>query len=158
MIPRYLRAVAAAPLVFAASTARAQAAREVHAAAFLEGCWSFTAGSMVVEERWAPAQGALMLGSSQATQSGKVAESETVRLQQADGQLHYRVVMNSQPEVTFSSAVPQARDVTFENLQHDFPKRIGYRLIARDSLEAWIDGGEGSKKIRYPYHRVACAK
>jgi hypothetical protein len=40
-----------------------------------------------------------------------------------------------------AGAQASANEVVFENPEHDFPKRIGYRLVSADSLEAWVDGG-----------------
>ncbi len=44
----------------------------------------------------------------------------------------------------------------FENPTHNFPKRIEYQLIAKDSLIAWIDGGmeqAGSRSV-FKYKRT----
>jgi len=51
------------------------------------------------------------------------------------------------------------RSVVFENLQHDFPQRIGYNRT-RDGLLAWIEGPDNGKthRIEYPYRRAACAE
>lgn len=54
-------------------------------------------------------------------------------------------------EVTDSSVV-------FENAEHDFPQRIGYRRVGGDSLVAWIEGTAGGKarRVEFPYRRAAC--
>ena len=42
----------------------------------------------------------------------------------------------------------------FENPEHDFPKRIVYKLITTDSLHAYIDDGkEDSKKKQNFYYK-----
>ncbi len=44
----------------------------------------------------------------------------------------------------------------FENPQHDFPKRITYHLINKDSIHAWIDDGLPNpvKKSDFFYSRI----
>jgi hypothetical protein len=42
-----------------------------------------------------------------------------------------------------------------ENPQHDFPRRIRYRLIGKDSILATIDGGEANpeQKVEFSFRR-----
>jgi hypothetical protein len=86
-------------------------------------------------------------------------EYEFVLLLAAGTRLEYRVLTGHQPEVVFRAGKASRTDVVFENPEHDFPKRIGYRLVSPDSLEAWVDGGANGdgERIGYPYHRVDCA-
>ena len=44
------------------------------------------------------------------------------------------------------------RSFFFENPSHDYPKRIVYELISKDSLHAWIDGGEHVKDSRVDFY------
>jgi len=93
------------------------------------------------------------------TSKGEVMrEHEFVLLQPARETLEYRVIAGSQPEFVFRAAQASGNEVVFENLEHDFPKRIGYRLVSPDSLEAWVDGGakKPGKRISYSYRRVDC--
>lgn len=47
----------------------------------------------------------------------------------------------------------------FENLKHDFPKRISYELNAKNQLEAQVDGGEGSLQIiNFTFERAAAKR
>ncbi|MGH7526378.1 MAG: DUF6265 family protein [Gemmatimonadales bacterium] len=128
------------------------------APAWLAGCWALRSGERVVEESWMPERGGVMLGMSRTVVAGRAEEHEFVLLRTSGSSLEYRVGSGAQPEVVFVAAEPSATEVVFENPSHDFPKRIGYRSVSRDSLEAWIDGGAASKegKIRYSYHRVDC--
>ena len=50
--------------------------------------------------------------------------------------------------------------VLFENPQHDFPQRVGYRSSGPDTMLAWIEGtAKGkSRKLEFPYRRVPCAR
>ena len=128
-------------------------------AGWLAGCWALESGDRVIEESWMPARGGVMLGMSRTTRAGHVTEHEFVLLRAAGSVLEYRVRAGDQPEVVFRATRPSASEAVFENPAHDFPKRIGYRRVAPDSLDAWIDGGADGKgpKISYGYHRVDCA-
>jgi hypothetical protein len=126
-------------------------------AAWLAGCWALQKGDRIVEESWMPERGGVMLGMSRTSVAGQVREHEFVVLRAAGSALEYHVLAGGQPEVVFRAASPSAREAVFENPAHDFPKRVGYRLVSPDSLEAWIDGGAAEgKKTTYPYHRVDC--
>jgi hypothetical protein len=129
-------------------------------AGWLAGCWALEGNGRVVEESWMPARGGVMLGMSRTTKADRVTEHEFVLLRVVGSTLEYRVRTGDQPEVVFRATAPTASEAVFENPAHDFPKRVGYRLVSPDSLEAWIDGGAGRKgpKISYGYHRVDCAK
>lgn len=43
---------------------------------------------------------------------------------------------------------------------HDFPQRVGYRLVSPDSLVAYIEGsvpGAGrTRRVEFPYRRAPC--
>ena len=127
-------------------------------ARWLSGCWAFHAGDRVVEESWMPERGGTMLGMSRTSRGDVMKEHEFVVLQPAGTALEYHVIAGAQPETVFRAATTSSREVVFENPEHDFPKRIGYRLVSADSLEAWVDGGpdDRGKPINYPYHRVDC--
>lgn len=99
-----------------------------------------------------------MLGMSRTSRGDVMGEHEFVLLQPGGVTLEYHVIAGSQPETIFRATTTSSREVIFESPQNDFPKRIGYRLVSPDSLEAWVDDGvkdEGTP-IRYPYHRVDC--
>ena len=102
-----------------------------------------------------PERGGTMLGMSRTSKADVMREHEFVLRHAA---LEYRVFAGDQPEFVFRAPRASGNEVVFENLEHDFPKRVGYRLVSSDSLEAWVDGGpsEPEKRISYAYHRVDC--
>ena len=60
---------------------------------------------------------------------------------------------NKQP-VAFKMTSSENNMFVFENPEHDFPKRIVYKLITTDSLHAYIDDGkEDSKKKQNFYYK-----
>ena len=48
--------------------------------------------------------------------------------------------------------------VVFENLQHDFPQRIGYQRTGPNALLAWVEGSQKGqfRRIEFPYRRATC--
>ncbi len=60
---------------------------------------------------------------------------------------------NKQP-IAFKMTKGENNIFVFENPQHDFPKRIVYKLVTADSLHAFIDDGtEAGKKQNFYYKR-----
>ena len=48
--------------------------------------------------------------------------------------------------------------VVFENPEHDFPQRVGYRRDGADGLQAWIEGQANgkSRRVDFSYQRARC--
>jgi hypothetical protein len=62
---------------------------------------------------------------------------------------------NNEEPVEFKITAFSNRGFIAENPQHDFPKRITYRLINQDSIHAWVDDGAEKpvKKSDFYYTR-----
>jgi hypothetical protein len=96
-------------------------------------------GDRTVEEQWMVPRGGSMLGMSRTVRSGgRSSTSSSCCGRTAIG-------------VTDSTAV-------FENPEHDFPQRIGYRLVRPDFLSAWIEGTRGghARRVDFAYRRGSC--
>lgn len=89
--------------------------------------------------------------------SGNLSEYELVVLREQGDQLAYEAHPSGQASAVFLSRTVSGNRVLFENLQHDFPQRVGYERSG-DSLVAWIEGAHKGqvKRIEFPYRRVAC--
>jgi hypothetical protein len=127
---------------------------------WLAGCWSRTNTRRIVEEQWmAPAAG-LMLGAGRTRNvaDGALAELEQVRIESRGDTLVFVAKPSRQPEATFTAVAVTDSMVVFENLAHDYPQRVGYRLVHADSVAAFIDGTNDGKprKVEFPYRRVSC--
>ncbi len=125
---------------------------------WLAGCWSLSANERTVREQWMPPDGDALLGMSRTVAAGRTLEYEFVRIVARDGTLVYVAQPSGQPEASFRMRSSGPREVVFENPEHDFPQRIGYRSASDDALTAWIEGkhGDSERRIEFPYHRVAC--
>ena len=149
------------PLLVASVLASTPApAADLARLSWLAGCWSRTGTRRIVEEQWmAPAAG-LMLGSGRTRNlaDGALVEFEQVRIESRGDTLVFVAKPSRQPEAEFTAITATDSLVVFENLAHDYPQRVGYRLVHADSLAAFIDGTtEGqARKVEFPYRRVGC--
>jgi hypothetical protein len=125
--------------------------------AWLQGCWSLASGDRTVEEQWMAPRGGAMLGTGRTVKDGRLVEYEFVIIRERGDSLVYQAHPSGQPSVEFVSTNVGAASVVFENAQHDFPQRIGYRRRGA-GLDAWIEGTAGgkSRRVAFPYERMAC--
>ena len=142
----------------ALQAAAAQPAVRIERVAWLTGCWEHRSGQRIVEEHWMPPRGHTMLSAGRTVQGEKLVEFEMVVIREQDGRLAYESHPSGQPPAVFLSRTVADSEVVFENLQHDFPQRIGYKRDG-DSLSAWIEGPRNgqTQRLEFPYLRVVCA-
>jgi len=124
---------------------------------FLAGCWTLTRpNGATIEEQWLPPAGGAMIGMSRTVHDGKLRAYEFMRiLPAADGKLQFVATPSGQAEGAFPLKDVAENAVTFENPQHDFPQRILYRRVDKDSLAARIEGAiDGqSRSVDFTYRR-----
>ena len=123
---------------------------------WIAGDWQTAPGGRrQVEEHWTNAAGGTMMGMSRTVAGDKTVEFEYVRIEQrADGIYYVAHPKARCPGTDFKLTKASATEAVFENPQHDFPKRIIYRMTADDSLTASIDGGEGTKPMSFAFRRM----
>ena len=81
--------------------------------------------------------------------------AEIVRLEQQENDLFYIVSVPNQNEekpVAFKLTSSTSDYLVFENPAHDFPKKITYKLVNKDSLYAEISGD--GKKQGFPFKKA----
>ncbi|SDD89011.1 hypothetical protein SAMN04487996_102439 [Dyadobacter soli] len=98
-------------------------------------------------------------GMSYTVANGDTTPLERVRLYIQAQEIVYAPVaagQNDEKEVLFKLKTIEGNRFVFENLQHDFSKRIVYDFRSSDSLYAHIEGEMQSKqrRIDYPYRRI----
>jgi hypothetical protein len=153
-----MRSLALAGVVLAvalAAPARAQSASgELH---WLAGCWSGTQGAERYEERWVRASDEMWLGTSYTVRGGRVVAFEFLRIEsRAEDRVYVAQPGGRAPTEFVAPAPGEERAIVLTNPSHDFPKRVGYESERNDRLTAWIDGGQGTKRIVYAMQRVRC--
>jgi hypothetical protein len=89
------------------------------------------------------------------SQPGRTASFEFLRITRSkEGVFAYVAQPSGVPPTTFTLGDLSKPDQNlFVNEQHDFPKRVGYQRVDQNSLLAWIDGGEGQRRMEYPMKR-----
>jgi len=131
---------------------------EIERVAWLAGCWEARSPRQTIEEQWMAPRGHAMLGVSRTVRGDSLVAYEVVVIREQGGMLAYEAHPSGQTAAVFLSRLLTDSSVVFENLQHDFPQRIGYERRGRDSLFAWVEGASGarSRRLDFPYRRAGC--
>lgn len=129
-----------------------------HPLSWMQGCWQGSRGSVVFREHWMPPAGGMMLGMSRTTRDDKAVAHEFMRIDAIDGKFAFTAKPSSKPEATFRQIALEAKQITFENAEKDFPQRIVYRLDAEGGLVGRIEGSMNGtpRAIDFPMKRIAC--
>lgn len=99
-----------------------------------------------------------MLGSGRTSSGDAVRSIEFAELRLRGDTVEYVATPVGQQRTAFMGTMTGPHAFVVSNLANDFPTSVGYELVNRDSLSAWIEGMQGSerKRIPYAYHRVPC--
>ncbi len=127
--------------------------------AWLKGCWTSNRNGRAITEHWLKPAGGTMLGISRTVADGKTVEFEFMQIrEETGGGIFFIAKPSGQPEATFKLIKGSAREVIFENPQHDFPQRVIYRLQDDGSLLGRIEGvSKGKEKaVDFPMNRARC--
>lgn len=127
--------------------------------AWLQGCWAAVGNDGVVEEQWMAPRGKAMIGSSRTAGRDRLLGYEFVIVREDGDRLGYEVRPSGKPPVVFMSSQVGDDSVVFENPQHDYPQRIGYRRNGQNAVLAWIEGTQKGqmRRVEFPYRQVVCA-
>lgn len=138
----------------------AAVAAEMDAVRFMEGCWRGEQGDGGhMHERYGPLTANVMLGATLFVR-GQTAVAhelaEIVRLE--DGTIRLTPYPNGEESAdAFYLTEHDHGRVTFEAPEHDYPRRIQYRRLDPERLEARIDGGASDPEPRvWVMTRVPC--
>jgi len=134
-------------------SALTQTAYTITDLAWMSGSWRTAPGGRAqIEEHWMAPGGGSMLGMSRTLAGDRTVEFEYLRLEQRAGDIYYVAHPKARyPGTEFKLTRLTGQEAVFENPAHDFPKRISYRKGADGSLTASIDGGEGTKSMKFAY-------
>jgi hypothetical protein len=113
---------------------------------FLTGDWLATSGAMQVDEHWTAVAGGTLMGLSRTVNAGRTVGFEYLRIEtRPEGIFYVAHPRAKSPGTDFKLVRLQDREAVFENLAHDFPKRIIYRRNPDGSLTARVEG-DGTEK------------
>ena len=156
---KVLITVVASLLMSLPSVASSQAPASIEDLAWLAGCWSSVGGEAGSGEQWTVPAGKTLLGVSRTVQDSKTVAYEFLQIRETEaGEIEYIAKPSGQSEATFLLVQLSESEVVFENLDHDFPQRIIYRLRAGGNLEARIEGKVKGmvRTVDFPMERVDC--
>ena len=146
-----------ASLGIGGSETRAQE-RSLSDLAFMSGCWrgKLAGQNGTIEERYNPAAGGVMLGTSQVVVDGRTAFFEFIKVEQTDGGVVMTPAPRGKLSVPFKLVHLDGKKAVFENPAHDFPKRIAYELRESGSLVARIEGDKPEQREEFVMEPIPC--
>lgn len=126
--------------------------------AFVSGCWrgKLAGQNGTIEERYNPIAGGLMLGTSQTIVDGRTVFFEFIKIEQSDGGIVMTPAPKGKLSVPFKMVSLVGKKAVFENLEHDFPKRIVYQLRDDGSLAARIEGDKPEQSEEFVMAPIPC--
>ena len=114
--------------------------------AWISGDWETAPGRMQIDEHWTKVAGNSLIGMSRTVAGGKTVFFEYLRIEARGSDIYYVAHPKARtPGTDFKLARLTGQEAVFENLTHDFPKRIIYRKNGDGSLTARIEG-DGTEK------------
>ena len=154
LLPAITLGAVVAATALAAQSTRPDAAR----LRWLAGCWEMKSGTRLVEERWTTPRGGLLLGTSRTSRNDSIIEFEQIRIETRPAGVFFVASPSRQATAEFTATALLDSIAVFENPAHDFPKKVSYRKVGKDSLIASIEGPRGgqTRTIAFPYRRVSC--
>jgi hypothetical protein len=125
------------------------------------GCWeaSVPEKGMTISEMWTKPDGGTMIGVGRTVVKGKTVSYEFMRMVETNDGIDYIAKPSSNSgETSFRSKSSNGKEIVFENLENDFPKRIIYKSDKADLLFARIEAAKDgkTKAIDFPMIRVKC--
>ena len=122
--------------------------------AFLAGCWEQRVADRWTEECWTGPRGGLMIGSGRTGKGDTVSHWEYMRIERgADGALTFYGSPRGAPAVGFKATEAGGKQITFLNVNHDYPQRVRYAATT-DGIDAEVSLANGSKAERWRYRRA----
>ncbi len=129
---------------------------ELEKANWFLGRWENKTPEGTFSEEWKIENDSVFFGESHYVVKNDTIFSETVKLIQSKNTLLYIVTTIPPPNgvkpVTFKLISSTADYLVFENPEHDFPKKISYQLVTKDSLYAEISGD--GKSQGFPFKKI----
>lgn len=108
------------------------------------GEWGNKSADGELTERWTKENDSVYLGESYfVVGQNDTVFAEHVRLEEVNGKLAYIVTVpgqNQELPVSFEMTSAADNQIVFENPKHDYPNKIIYNLVEKDSLIAEISG------------------
>lgn len=117
------------------------------------GKWQSVTEEGTLYEEWKKLNDSTYVGHAFAISAeGDTTFSENAEITEMNGLITYSVTVNDDESTDFT-LVDSEGEAVFENVNHDFPQRIIYKKLSKDSLyariEGTVDGEEQFEEYRY---------
>ncbi|MDF7777561.1 DUF6265 family protein [Sphingomonas sp. AOB5] len=120
---------------------------------WLAGSWCTADGAQGRTcERWGPAAGGMMIGTSQTVKNGRTVSFEFLRIA-LDGETPVYIAQPGGKAPVAFRGVAGEKGVTFLNPEHDYPQRIRYWREG-DALMAEIATKDGGNAMSWRYEKA----
>ena len=109
----------------------------------------------IMGERWKKTANSELQSIGLKVTGGDTTILEKVRVIKKDNAIYYVPTVKDQnggKEVYFKLVSSTNNQFIFSNPEHDFPQRVVYHLISRDSLHAWVDGQYNGKFVKQDFY------
>ena len=93
---------------------------------WLAGSWTSNDGTERSEEHWTAPSSNLILGINRTVSGGVTKQHEQLRIEYRDDGIFYVATPSGQETTQFKLTESGPSHAVFQNLQHDYPKRITY--------------------------------
>lgn len=126
----------------------------------LEGKWQTIRNKQTIVEEWQKANNNLLKGKSYKIKTNHdTVNLETMDLKIVQGKTLFVPVSateNNGKAVIFTLSKYANNKFEFVNMKHDFPKRIVYHIVNKDSVHAWVDDSfdKTENRLDFYYSRV----
>ena len=127
---------------------------QITKAEWLIGNWENKTENGTLSENWEKVNDSTFHGTSYFIKGTDTLHNETVELSQKGDNLIYSPNVkgqNADLPVAFKMTSATANTLVFENPAHDFPPKISYKMIAKDSIVAEISCMQGGKPASESY-------
>ena len=135
-------------LLFFASCKKSKEVSKIVGNDWLLGKWENKSDEGNLLEIWKKANDSLFLGESYFIKEKDTLHSEKIEMQQKGENLLYVSTIkgqNNDKPITFKHNIEIEKQLVFENPKHDFPQKIVYSLITKDSIVIQISGIQQGK-------------
>lgn len=116
---------------------------KIKMAHWLIGSWESKLTDGVLSENWKKVNDSTFQGQSYFLKGKDTLHFETITLQQKGEELTYLTTIlgqNDDKAIPFALTETTEKQLVFENIKHDYPQKISYSHISKDSLTSEISG------------------
>lgn len=144
--------------LFIAVSARAQTNLDVADFSWLEGNWQIDLSEIKIKvfENWKRGEGNTYLGEGYVLKGKDTIVKEVIKIEKVGPHWVYIAQINDNAPVLFTlKAESTAKQLVFENLEHDNPQRIRYTFISNNEMMARTEAIVEGKAVNedYPFVR-----